>query len=241
MEFNEIQLCTTNNGTELVYCHSKEYTYKWNTSLWEVNIINHKQALVNPANFSHPITEPNAFGWEIEYQECLERILSQPDDFSIDAQYWDSLETTEVNLSLSSSPPSLPALSSWAHSLELQTCWCGTDLCLCNNPQPATPPTPPYIFLWKPTALNTQPKIGLHYQHHNSSIQSGSLISLDAGTWPRKRIQYSTHSAFHSSKTSWPVRTPSYSPNPSTLEPFPRISHTHYPSSDSCSPTFYPA
>jgi len=62
LEFNKIRLRTTNSGTQLVYCHSKEYTYKWNTSLWEVNIVNHEQALVNPANFSHPITEPNAFG-----------------------------------------------------------------------------------------------------------------------------------------------------------------------------------
>ena len=68
VEFNELRLCTTNNGTELVYCHSKEYTYKWNTSSWEVNIINHEQALVNPANFSRPITEPNTFGRETEYQ-----------------------------------------------------------------------------------------------------------------------------------------------------------------------------
>ena len=55
--------------------------------MWEVNIINYEQALVNPANFSWPITEPNTFGWETEYQDCLERILNQPDNFSIDAQY----------------------------------------------------------------------------------------------------------------------------------------------------------
>jgi len=182
VEFNELRLRTTNNGTKLVYCHSKEYTYKWNTSLWEVNIINHEQALVNPANFSHPITEPNAFGQETKYQERLEQILSQPNNFSIDAQYWESLDTTEVDSSLPSSSPSLPALSSQAHSPELQPCWCRTDLCLCNNPRLATPPTPPYIFLWKPTALNTQPKIGLHYQRRNFSIQSGSPISLNTST-----------------------------------------------------------
>jgi len=141
--------------------------------LWEVNIINHEQALVNPANFSRPITEPNAFGRETEYQERLEQILSQPDDFSIDTQYWNSLETTKVDSTLPSSSPSLPALSSRAHTPELQQCWCGIDLCLCNNPRPNTPPTPPYIFLWKPTALNTQPLIGLHYQRNNTSTQSG--------------------------------------------------------------------
>ena len=103
LEFNEIRLHTTSNGTELVYCHSKEYTYKWNTSFWEVNIVNHEQALVNPANFSRPITEPNAFRREAKYQDQLDRILSQPEDFSIDAQYWSSLETTEVNSSLPSS------------------------------------------------------------------------------------------------------------------------------------------
>jgi len=134
LEFNEIRLCTTDTGTQLVYCHSKEYTYKWNTSLWEVNIINHKQALVNLANFSCPITEPNAFGRETEYQERLEQILSQPDDFSINARYWDSLSTTEVDSNLASTPPSLPSLSPRATSPELQQCWCGIDLCLCNNP-----------------------------------------------------------------------------------------------------------
>ncbi len=155
VEFNEIWLRTTDSGTQLVYCHSKEYTYKWLTSVWEVNIINHEQALVNPANFSQPITKPNTFGRETEYQDHLERILSQPDDFSIDNWYWDSLDTTEVASDLPSSSPSLPSLSSRAHTPELQPCWCGIDLCLCNNPRPDTPPTPPYIILWKPTGLNT--------------------------------------------------------------------------------------
>jgi len=173
VEFNEIRLCTTESGTQLVYCHSKEYTYKWSDSLWEVNITSHEQVLVNPANFSRPITEPNAFGRETEYQERLEQILSQPDDFSIDTQYWNSLETTKVDSTLPSSSPSLPALSSQAHTPELPQYWCGIDLCLCNNPRPNTPPTPPYIFLWKPTALNTQPQIGLHYQHNSTSTQSG--------------------------------------------------------------------
>jgi len=173
VEFNEIRLHTTESGTQLVYCHSKEYTYKWNDSLWEVNIINHEQALVNPTNFSRPITEPNAFGRETEYQERLEQILSRPDNFGIDTQYWNSLETTEVDSSLPSSSPSLPALSSRAHTPELQYCWCGIDLCLCNQPRPNTPPTPPYIFLWKPTALDTQPLKGLHYQRNNTSTQSG--------------------------------------------------------------------
>jgi len=173
LEFNEIRLRTTNSGTQLVYCHSKEYTYKWTTAVWEVNIINHKQALVNPANFSRPITEPNAFGRETEYQEQLDRILSQLDDFSIDTQYWNSLETTEDNSSLPNSSPSPPSLTSRAQTPELQSCWCGTDLCLCNNPRPTTPLTPPYIFLWKPTSLDTQPLIRVHYQRHSTSIQSG--------------------------------------------------------------------
>jgi len=173
VEFNEIRLRTTDGRTQLVYCHSKEYTYKWSDSLWEVNITNHEQALVNPTNFSQPITEPNTFGQETKYQECLEQILSQPDNFSIDTQYWNSLETTEVDSTLPSPSPSLPALSSRAHTPELQPCWCGIDLCLCNRPRPNTPPMPPYIFLWKPTALNTQPQIGLHYQRNNSFIQSG--------------------------------------------------------------------
>ena len=176
VEFNEIRLCTTDSGTQLVYCHSKEYTYKWTTSLWEVNIVNDEQTLVNSTNFSCPITEPNTFGRETEYQDRLDQILHQPDNFNIEAQYWNLLDTTEIASDLPSSSPSLPSLSSRAHTPELQTCWCRIDLCLCNNPRPDTPPTPPYIILWKPTALNTQPEIGLHYQRNSTSIQSGSPI-----------------------------------------------------------------
>ncbi len=173
VEFNEIRLRTTDSGTQLVYCHSKEYTYKWTNTVWEVNITNHEQTLVNPSNFSRPITEPNTFGRETEYQDRLERILNQPDDFGIDNRYWDSLDTTEIASDLPSSSPSLPSLSSRAHTPELQPCWCGIDLCLCNNPRPDTPPTPPYVILWKPTGLNTQPEKGLHYQRNSTSIQSG--------------------------------------------------------------------
>jgi hypothetical protein len=33
----------------------------------------------------------------------------------------------------------------------LVACWCGIDLCTCGH-RPATPPTPPYITLWTPSA-----------------------------------------------------------------------------------------
>jgi len=165
VEFNKIRLHTTDSGTQLVDCHSKEYTYKWSNPLWEVNITNYKQVLINPTNFSRPITEPNAFGQETEYQDHLERILSQPDNFSIDAQYWESLETTKVN-------SSLPSLTSQANTLEELSCLCGIDLCSCTFPQPDTPPTPGYILLWNPSE-EPRPIKGVHYQRTNTSIQSG--------------------------------------------------------------------
>jgi hypothetical protein len=154
--FNEIRLQVTDQGTQLVNTESKEYTYKWNTSLWEITNINHEQTLVNPLHFTVPISEPNTLGRETEYQEQLERILSQPDDFSIDAQYWNSVDSTDT-------ASDIPELSSRASTPVIDTCACGIDICYCDRYRPDTPPTPSHIKLWKPSQ-GPQPIQGIHFQ-----------------------------------------------------------------------------
>jgi len=63
VEFNEIQLLTTGPiGYQFIYTDSKEYSYSFNTTLWETTIQNHKFALVNPTQYTLPITQPNAQG-----------------------------------------------------------------------------------------------------------------------------------------------------------------------------------
>jgi hypothetical protein len=132
----------------LVYTDSKEYTYKWTTKQWDITIHNPKTAIINPQIYTLPISAPNTLGRDVKYQEQLDKFLKQTDNFSISAKYWNSVESTKTE-SRSSSPlptffislPSPPALA---------VCQYGIDLCQCNY-QPNTPPTPPYIELWKPS------------------------------------------------------------------------------------------
>jgi hypothetical protein len=149
VEFNKIQLLENpEERLQLVYTNSKEYTYKWTTQQWDITIRNPEATLVNPQIFTIPISTPNTLGRDAEYQEQLDKLLEQTDNFFISAEYWNSVESTETESQLSSplptfffSPPSLPVLAD---------CQCGIDLCRCNY-QPDTPPTPPYIEVWKPS------------------------------------------------------------------------------------------
>jgi hypothetical protein len=153
----------------LVYTDSKEYTYKWTTEQWDITIVNHDTAIINPQIYTLSISAPNTLGRDAEYQEQLEKFLEQTDDFSVSAQYWNSVKSTETESQSSSplptffiSPPSPPALAVFQ---------CGIDLCQCNY-RPNTPPTPLYIELWKP-AQDLLPRRGIHYSCHNSSTESG--------------------------------------------------------------------
>ena len=44
-------------------------------------------------------------------------------------------------------------------------CYYGIDVCNCDIYVPGTPPTPPYIFLWKPKE-SPRPIEGLHWNRH---------------------------------------------------------------------------
>ena len=149
MEFNKIRLLE-NSGErpQLVYTDSKEYTYKWTIQQWDITIQNLETTLINPRIFTIPISVPNTLGREAEYQEQLDKLLEQTNNFFVSAEYWNSVESTETESQSSSplptfffSPPSLPALI---------VCQCRIDLCQCNY-RPNMPPTPPYIELWKPS------------------------------------------------------------------------------------------
>ena len=129
----------------MVYTDSKEYTYKWTTQQWDITIQNPEATLVNPQIFTIPISTPNMLGRDTKYQEQLNTLLDQTNDFFVSAEYWNSVDSTETESQSSSplptffSPPSLPVLT---------VCQCRIDLCWCNYD---SPPTPPYIELWKPS------------------------------------------------------------------------------------------
>jgi hypothetical protein len=131
VEFNKIQLLENlGKRPQLVYTDSKEYTYKWIMQQWDITIQNPKMTLINPQIFTIPISAPNTLERDTEYQEQLDKLLKQTNDFFVSAKYWNSVESTETE-SQSSSPlstfffslPSLPALA---------VCQCGINLCQCN-------------------------------------------------------------------------------------------------------------
>ena len=173
VEFNEIRLLENpGERPQLVYTDSKEYTYKWTTEQWDITIRNPEPTLINPRIFTVPISAPNTLGRDAEYQEQLNTLLEQTDNFFISAEYWNSVDSTETESRSSSplptffiSPPSPPRPT---------VCQCGIDLCRCNY-RPDTPPTPPYIELWKPSQ-ELQPRRGVHYLRYSSSTESGSPI-----------------------------------------------------------------
>jgi hypothetical protein len=173
VEFNEIQLLEIpRERPQLVYTNSKEYTYKWTTQQWDITIRNPETTIINPRVFTIPISTPNTLGRDAKYQEQLDKLLEQTNDFFISTEYWNSVESTETESRSSSplptfffSPPSPPALT---------VCQYGIDLCRCNY-CPDTPPTPPYIELWKPSQ-DLLPRRGVHYSRHNSFTESGFKI-----------------------------------------------------------------
>jgi hypothetical protein len=66
-----------------VYTDSKEYTYKWTTQQWDITIRNPEATLVNPRIFTIPISTPNTLGRDAKYQEQLNTLLEQTNDFSL--------------------------------------------------------------------------------------------------------------------------------------------------------------
>jgi hypothetical protein len=172
VEFNEIQLLENpGEQPQLVYTDSKEYTYKWTTQQWDITIRTPEPAIINPRVFTIPISAPNTLGRDAEYQEQLDKLLEQTNDFFVSAEYWNSVESTEAE-SRSSSP--LPTFFSPPSPPTLAVCQCGIDLCWCNY-RPDTPPTLPYIELWKPSQ-ELQPQRGVYYLRHSSFTESGFVI-----------------------------------------------------------------
>jgi hypothetical protein len=79
-----------------VYTDSKEYTYKWTTQQWDITIQNPKPAIINPWDFTISISTPNTLGRDTEYQEQLDKLLEQTNNFFVSAEYWNSVESTET-------------------------------------------------------------------------------------------------------------------------------------------------
>jgi hypothetical protein len=97
VEFNEIRLLKNpGERPQLVYTDSKKYTYKWTTQQWDITIRNPEATLVNARIFTIPISAPNTLGRDAEYQEQLNTLLEQTDDFFISAKYWNSMDSTET-------------------------------------------------------------------------------------------------------------------------------------------------
>jgi len=177
VEFNEIRLLTTGPiRYQFIYTDSKEYSYSFNTALWETTIQNHKFALINPTQYTLPITQPNTQGREPEYQAQLTRIQALPNNIHIQAHYWDSVDTTP-DITLEGTTWASTPLSEYQQAREFQfaspataiNCGCGINICHCNNNwQPGTPPTPSYLLLWDPQ-VTSQPLDSVHYNQQTGA------------------------------------------------------------------------
>jgi hypothetical protein len=109
VEFNEIQLLENpGERPQLVYTNSKEYTYKWTTQQWNITIQNPEATLINPRIFTIPISAPNTLGRDAEYQEQLNMLLEQTDDFFVSAKYWNSVPKQNPDQAVPFPPSSSP-------------------------------------------------------------------------------------------------------------------------------------
>ena len=173
LEFNEIRLQDLGNEVfSFVYTDSKEYSYSFLTQVWETCILNLDFHLINPDQYTLPITVPNTSGRDTEYQERLDILRSRPNNLELQTNYWDSIASTAVGDSRASTP-----ISEYLRSRALPTpfqpasppvpdisivCACGIDVCFCDIRQPGTPPTPLGINLWNPR-FYPRPLDRVHY------------------------------------------------------------------------------
>jgi hypothetical protein len=63
---------------------------------WDITIQNPKMTIVNPQVFTISISAPNTLGRDAKYQEQLDKLLEQTDDFFISTKYWNSVESTKT-------------------------------------------------------------------------------------------------------------------------------------------------
>ena len=151
----------------VVYMDSKEYTYDLRTNVWDITVHNLDNNLIDPGIYTHTPQFLSTLR-ETKHQAYYEQIRNDS-DLILTADYWASIDSTEVpSLTSHASTP----LSKYQRSRDLdqraspakisEYCHCRIDDCYCDIYVPGTPPTPPYIILWKPKEL-PQPIEGLHW------------------------------------------------------------------------------
>jgi hypothetical protein len=63
---------------------------------WDITIQNPEFTIINPQVFTIPIIAPNTLGRDAKYQEQLDKLLDQTDNFFVSTKYWNSVESTET-------------------------------------------------------------------------------------------------------------------------------------------------
>jgi hypothetical protein len=138
--FDEIRLISLPESFRLAIADGREHTYNWNSTTWEITLINTDSSIIDPREYHYPpeTRAPNllpALDAYLDRQLTLERNLA------------DAAETAwAINDSLpSSSIPTDFDEARWDH------CICRKEDDICNCPyRPDTPPTPNSVVLWSP-------------------------------------------------------------------------------------------
>ena len=171
LEFNEIRaLAISDTEFQLVYMDSKEYTCDLRTRVWDITIHNLDNNLTNLGIYTRTPQFLNT-SREAEHQAYYEQIRNDS-DLILATDYWASIDSTEVpSLTSHASTP----LSKYQRSRDLDQCtspaeiprycFCGIDVCHYDIYVSGTPPTPPYIFLWKPKE-SPRPIEGLYWNRY---------------------------------------------------------------------------
>ena len=171
VEFAEIRLLNSHADWELVYADNKQYTYEWDTQIWETNIINPELSAINPRTFQRPPRSNWAGDLDPEYIRTREQLAQiTQEDLRLDTNPWDSdteAEEDSPQIPLLTVTPFIDHPISWATGSTTggprsYTCTCGIDVCTCDSRHPGTPPTPPDICLWDPRH-HDRPLDGVHY------------------------------------------------------------------------------
>ena len=136
---------------DLVITNGVEFTYKWDTEVWETMLQNNDN-FINPEVFHYPPENP-------EDQELLEFAEA----IELCNQEIQAVATAQIpNLWSKDLPPSSPPspsaseVSGWNNSINqwpvYHHSWCTKEVCDCSF-QPDTPPTPPSVVLWTETTI----------------------------------------------------------------------------------------
>jgi len=63
---------------------------------WNITIQNPKTTIVNPQVFTIPISAPNTLERDTKYQEQLDKLLEQTNNFFVSTEYWNSVKSTKT-------------------------------------------------------------------------------------------------------------------------------------------------